>query len=87
MFRASTCPSSGGQIVLSQHLVSSLSVNGCTVCRMRAESATVHSAESALIWHTVQPFVESDDTRCCDNTICPPDDGHVDARNMSRIVM
>ena len=29
-----TCPSSGGQIVLSQHLVSSLSVNGCTVCRM-----------------------------------------------------
>jgi heterodisulfide reductase subunit B len=36
MFRASTCPSSGGQIVLSQHQVSSLSVNGCTVCRMRA---------------------------------------------------
>ena len=26
MFRASACPSSGGQIVLSQHLVSSLSV-------------------------------------------------------------
>jgi len=33
MFRELTCPSSGGQIVLSQHLVSSLSVNGCTaVC-------------------------------------------------------
>jgi hypothetical protein len=30
---------------------------------------------------------ESDDTRCCDNKICPPEDGHVDARNMSRIVM
>jgi hypothetical protein len=30
---------------------------------------------------------ESDDTRCCDNTICPPEDGHIDARNMSRIVM
>ena len=30
---------------------------------------------------------ESDDTRYCDNTICPPEDGHVDARNMSRIVM
>jgi hypothetical protein len=59
-FRAPTCPSSGGQIVLSQHLLSSLSVNGCT---------------------------ESDDTRCCDNTICPPEDGHVDARNMTRIVM
>jgi len=52
------------------------------LCRMRADSA-----ESALIRHTVQPFTESDDTRCCDNTICPPEDGHVHARNMSRIVM
>ena len=42
---------------------------------------------SALIGHTVQPFIESDDTRCCDNTICPPEDGHVNARNMSRIIM
>ena len=79
MFQALTCPSSGGQIVLPQHLVSSLSVNGCTVCRMRADSA--------LIRHSVQPFTESDDTRCCDNTTCPPEDGHVDARNMSRIIM
>jgi hypothetical protein len=39
MFQASTCPSSGGQILLSQHLVSSLSVNGCTVCRMRVTIA------------------------------------------------
>jgi hypothetical protein len=31
--------------------------------------------------------LQSDDTRCCDNTICPPEDGHVNARNMSRIVM
>ena len=54
-----------------------------TVCRMRADSAL----QSALIRHTVQPFTENDDTRCCDNTICPPEDGHVDARNMSRIVM
>ena len=46
------------------------------VCQMRA-----------LIRHTVQPFTERSDTRCCDNTICPPEDGHVDARNMSRIVM
>jgi hypothetical protein len=36
---------------------------------------------------TVQPFTEIDDTRCCDNTICPPEDGHVNPRNMSRIVM
>ena len=42
---------------------------------------------TALIRHTVQPFTESDDTTCCDNTICPPEDGDVNARNMSRIVM
>ena len=36
MFRALTCPSSGGKIVFTQHLVSSLSVNGCTVRRLRA---------------------------------------------------
>ena len=36
---------------------------------------------------TVQPFAESDDTRCCVNTIGPPEDGHVIARNMSRIVV
>ena len=60
MFRAVLCSSSGGQIVLSQHLVSSLSVQYST---------------------------ESDDTRCCDNTICPSEDGPVDARNMSGIVM
>ena len=79
MFRALTCPSSGGQIVFSQHLVSSLSVNGCTVHRLRAESA--------LNRCTVQLFTENDDTRCCENTICPPEDGHVNARKMSRIVL
>jgi hypothetical protein len=31
--------------------------------------------------------LQSDDARCCDNTICSPEDGHVDARNMSRILM
>jgi hypothetical protein len=82
MFRTLTYPSSGGQIVLSQHLVSSLSVKGFTVCQMRADSA-----ESALILHNVQRFTESDDTKCCDNRICPPEDGHVNARNMSRILV
>jgi hypothetical protein len=53
----------------------------------RGEVEKADSTESALIRHTVQPFTESDNTRCCDNTICPPEDGHVDARNTSRIVM
>ena len=43
--------------------------------------------QSALIWHTALYCTESDDTRCSDNTICPPEDGHDDVRNMSRILM
>jgi len=52
MFRALTCPSSGGQIVLSQHLVTSLSVNGCTVCRVRADCSVVcsHPAYSTAVY-------------------------------------
>ena len=37
MFRAVPCPPSGGQFVLLQPLVLSLSVNSCTVCRLRAD--------------------------------------------------
>ena len=52
-----------------------------TVCTIQ------YSMPDALLRHTVQPFTERDDNRCCDNTISPPEDGHVTARNMSRIVM
>jgi rRNA maturation endonuclease Nob1 len=52
MFRALTCPSSGGKIVSTQHLVSSLSVNVCTVHRLRAESTlnlcTVQTANFSM---------------------------------------
>jgi len=41
MFRAVLRSSSGGQIVLLQHLVSSLSVNGRTVRRLTADSTGV----------------------------------------------
>jgi len=47
MFRALTYPSSGGKIVFTQHLVSSL----------------------------------------CVNTIFSPEDGHVNARNMSSVIV
>ena len=43
--------------------------------------------QSALNRHTVRLFTESEDTRCCNNTICPPEDEQGTARNMSRIVM
>ena len=64
------------KILFAQHLVSSLSVNVCTVHCLRG-----------LDQCTVQTFTESEDTRCCVNTIFPPEDGHVNARNMSRIIV
>ena len=73
IFRRTNCIiTASGNVILC-------TVQYSTVCWMRADSA--------LIRHTVQPFTESDDTRCCDNTICPPEDGHVNARNMLMIVM
>ena len=79
MFRAVPCSSSGGQIILLQHLVSSLK----QPYTMPVESGL----QSALNLHTVRPFTESDDTRGCNNTICPPEDEQGTARNMLRIVM
>jgi hypothetical protein len=64
-------------------ITASVIVTLCTV----QYSLSDESRLTELIRHTVQTFAESDDTRCCVNTICPPEDGHVDARNMSRIVM
>ena len=37
--------------------------------------------------HTVRLFTESDDTRGCNNTICPPEDEQGTALNMLRIIM
>jgi len=55
----------------------------------RLHSTPVKSGltQSALNQCTVQPFAESDDARCCENKICFPEDGHVNARTMSRIVV
>ena len=78
MFRAVPCSSSGGQIVLLQPLVSSLSVNSRTVCRLRADRFRSQPAYCTA---------ESDDTRGCNNTICPPEDEQGTARNMLRIIM
>ena len=80
MFRAVPCSSSGGQIALLQPLVSSLSVQYSTV---QYDSGL----QSALNWHKVRPFKESDDTRGCNNTICPPEDEQGTARNTFRIIM
>jgi len=71
MFRAISCSSSGGQIVLIQHLVSSLSVSDRSVRRL-----------FFLNLCTRRLLIESDNTRCCVNTIWPPEDEQDIARNM-----
>ena len=64
MFRATLCSSSGGQIVLIQHLISSHSVSDRPVCRLRRNL------------HTGRLLTEYDDIRSCINTIWPPDADH-----------
>jgi hypothetical protein len=48
MFRAVLCSSSGGHIVLLQHLVSSLSVNGRIVRRLRGDSVSYRIKELCI---------------------------------------
>jgi len=54
-----------------------------TLCKQPVESGALGDFN----WRTVRLFTESDDTRCCNNTICPPEDEQGTARNMLRIIM
>jgi hypothetical protein len=76
MFRALLCSSSGGQIVLVQHLVSSLSLGDCSVHSLQED------VDSSRNLCTEQSPIESDNTGCCTIAICPPEDEHKSARNM-----
>ena len=58
-----------------------------TLCTVQYSMPDENRLQSSVLSSGILYCTESDDTRCCDNTICPPEDGHVDARNMSRIVM
>ena len=57
------------------------------LCKRKHRTPVKSGLKSALNRCTVLPFTESDDTRCCESTICPPEDRHVNARSMSRIVV
>ena len=59
-----------------------ITASGIVTLRKRLYSMPDESRLLCILYCT-----ENDDTRCCDNTICPPEDGHVNVRNMSRIVM
>ena len=58
-----------------------------TLCKRPYIMQVESGLQSALNRHTVRPFTESDDTRGCNNTICPPEDEQGTARNMLRIIM
>ena len=45
-----------------------------TLCKQPYSTPVDSGVQSALNRHTVRPFRESDDTRGCNNTICPPED-------------
>jgi hypothetical protein len=49
MFPALICPSSGGKIAFTQHLVSSLSVNGCTVQLVHGRNNVICSWNVAAV--------------------------------------
>jgi len=57
-----------------------------TLCKWSYCMPVESGLHSALNRHTVRPFTESDDTRGCNNTICPPEDEQGTARNMLRIM-
>ena len=93
MFRAISCSSSGGQIVLIQHLVLSLSLSDSPVHRLRKNCKEILSLPVEKGWErtgkqlflnlrTGRSLIESGNTRCCINTIWPPEDEQDIAWNM-----
>jgi len=81
MFRAVSFSALGGTSFI-------ITTSGTVTLCKRPHSMPVESGlQSALNLHTVWLFTESGDTRGCSNTICPPEDEQVAARNMLRIVM
>jgi len=61
---------SGGSIVYVQRLVPPLSLSGRTLHWFSLNQCNV------------RPLKENNGTRCCTNTIEPPEDDHNNARNM-----
>ena len=57
------------------------------LCKCLHSTLVESGLTSTLNQCNVQMFTESEDTRCCVNTVFPPEDGHVNARNMSRIIV
>jgi len=58
-----------------------------TLCKRPYSMHMESGLQSALHLHTVRLLTESDDTRGCGDTICPPEDDQRAARNMLRIIV
>ena len=58
-----------------------------TLCKQPYSMQVESGLRSALHLHTVRLFTEGNDTRGCGDTICPPDDEQLAARNMFRSVV
>jgi len=58
-----------------------------TFCKEPYSMPVESGLQSALNRQTVGLFTESDDTRGCNNKICPPEDEQDTARNVLRIIM
>ena len=58
-----------------------------TLCKRPYSMPVESGLQPALNLHTVRPYTEIDDTSCCNNTICPPEDERSTAQNMSRIII
>ena len=79
---------SSSTLLISRRTNCIITASGIVTLCKRPYSMPVESRQqAALDRHTVRPFTESDDTRGCNNTICPPVDEQGTARNMLRIIM
>ena len=58
-----------------------------TLCKQLYSKPVESGLQSPVNRHTVRPLTESDDTRGCGDTNCPPEDEQDIARNMLRIIM
>ena len=58
-----------------------------TLCKQPYSMPVESGLPSVLNLHTVWLFTENDDTRGCNNKICPPEDDQDTARNMLRIMV
>ena len=82
MFWAISCSSSEGEVVLTRHLVSSLSVSDRSVHTLRNNWSDDSSDQLFLNLCTERSLTESDDTRCRVNTTSPSEDEQDIAQNM-----